>query len=556
MTLRYRILSCLIFAAMLQPIAVTAQVENVPVANQVYEFLDRLGVEGILPLYSNTMIPIPRKEVAAFLKTADQKKEYLSDAERAYLDKFKKEFAHEFDPDHEESFNLFRDGFDGILSDKEKYLYSYTDSSVSAYVDFLGSAEHRRASGDTYGTTHSSFETHGGRIRGTILNSLGFYLQGTNGTLFGNKTLALSDPHLRSNVKFNDLNSPYFDVTEGYLRAETPWFGIEFGRENTLVGTGYSDRLLLSDNSPAFDELKIDAHYKSLRFLFIHGSILSDSSPFPGLSFGGWNDIYKYLSLHRIQLSLLDKLNIGLSEMIIYRRYSPEFAYLNPIIFFKSVEHSLRDRDNAFLNLDVEYFLHPGYKAYGTILIDDIDFSKIGTGWWGNELGWQGGLAMTNLAGLQNVDAVVEYTRIDPYVYSNRTSGNDYSNNNIGLGHHLPPNSDELFVQFAFRPAQTFRAWLGYGYSRHGDNITNAGGDVVENVGGNVLQGHRDWDSPTVSFLAGNRSRRDDIQLRAAWEPVRDLFISGSYELQRIEQLWISQTAVDHFASIKIQIGK
>ena len=43
---------------------VSAQVENVPIQNQVYEFLNRMGVRGILPLYSNTMVPISRREVA------------------------------------------------------------------------------------------------------------------------------------------------------------------------------------------------------------------------------------------------------------------------------------------------------------------------------------------------------------------------------------------------------------------------------------------------------------------------------------------------------------
>lgn len=531
-----------------------AQVENVPVADPVYEFLDRLGVEGILPLYSNTMIPISRKEVARFLAVADGRRESLSDAERGYLDKFKREFARELDPDHEEVFDLFRDGTDGILSDREKYLYSYSDSNAAVYAEFVGSGEYRAASGDTYGTTHSAFETHGGRVRGTFLNSLGFYLEGTDGTLFGDKTFALSDPHLRSNVKFNDLNSPYFDVTEGYLRAETPWFGIEFGRENTLVGTGYSDRLLLSDNGPAIDAIKLDAHYKSLRFLFIHGSILADSNPFPGLLVDEPAGSFKYLALHRLQFSVADRFNIGLSEMIIYQRFSPEFAYLNPVIFFKSVEHSLRDRDNAFLNFDLEYFLRPGVKFYGTLLIDDLDFSKIGTGWWGEELGSQAGLAITNIAGLPNVDAVIEYTRIDPYVYSNRTSGDDYTNNNIGLGHHLAPNSDELFLQLAFRPLPSLRGWIGYSYTRHGDNVT-VNGVVVENVGGNLLQGHRDQDAPTVTFLGGDRSGKDDLQLRATWEPIRDLYISGGYELQRTDRFWLAQTAVDHYAMLRIQIG-
>jgi len=49
-----------------------AQIENVPVNNQVYEFLNRMGVKRILLMYSNTMIPISRKEVAEFLIKVDR----------------------------------------------------------------------------------------------------------------------------------------------------------------------------------------------------------------------------------------------------------------------------------------------------------------------------------------------------------------------------------------------------------------------------------------------------------------------------------------------------
>ncbi len=533
---------------------VWGQVENVPVSNQVYEFLDRLGVRGILPLYSNTMIPISRREVASFLVSADQKRGELSPAEIDFLDKFKREFAREIDPVHEDDAVIFRDGFKDIFSNKQKYLYEYADSNATAYVEFLGSAEYRHVNGDTYGSTHAAFETHGGRIRGTIKDKIGYFLQATDGTLYGDKTFALSDPHLRGNVKFNNLNSPYFDFTEAYLKADFGIVNLQFGREYNQIGTGYSDRLLLSANAPAFDLLKLDARYKSLRFVYLHGSIVGDSVPFPGLVQSEPSNSQKYLAMHRLQFSGFDRLNLGVSEMIIYQRYSPELAYLNPVIFFKSVEHSLRDRDNAFLNFDVEIFPYPGYKFYGTWLIDDMDFSKLGTGWWGNEFGWQGGLYATDLAGLTDVDGVVEYTRIEPYVYSNRTSGNDYTNDNIGLGPLLGPNSDEWFFQVGYRPTSSLRAWLGYSIVRHGDNVV-ANGQVVDNVGGSVVQGHRDTDSDIARFLAGNRTLRDALQIRASYEPVTNLILLASYEFQRSDMQWLDRTSYDHYASFKVQLG-
>ena len=529
------------------------QVENVPVSNQVYEYLDRMGVEGLLPLYSNTMIPLSRREVAGMLQNLEEQRGTLKAIDLEYLRKFRREFIHEIDPAREDAAVLVRDGFKDVFTEKEKYVYTYADSTASLYVEFLGTAEHRRINGDAFGSTHASFEQHGGRIRGTLKNGLGYYVQATNGALYGDKAFALSDPRLHGNVKFKDLGTPYFDFTEAYLRAELSWFNLQFGREQTLVGTGYSDRLLLSDNAPASDFIKLDAHYKSVRYLFLHASILPDSGVFPGLLVIEPSTSNKYLALHRVQFSLFDKMNVGISEMTVYQRFSPEFAYLNPIIFYKSVEHSLRDRDNSFLNFDFEVFPESGYKFYGTWLIDDIDFSKVGTGWWGNEFGWQGGMAVTDVAGVPNVDVVLEYTRLEPFVYSNRVVGNDYTHNNISLGHHLPPNSDEWFMQVTYRPARALRTWLSFTGTRHGEN-TFAGGQVDKNVGGSVTQGHRGSDPYAAPFLDGELIRTRRMQLRGSYEPINNVFLNAVYEFRSSTTSSGNTRTNDHYAAFQLRL--
>jgi len=521
-----------------------SQMENVPVNNQVYEFLHRMGVKGLLPLYSNSMLPLSRQQVAEMIRALGGKRSELTSAETGYLDKFHQEFIHEMDPAAENAEVLLRDGsLESFISDKEKYLYAYTDSSVSLYTEFIGTLEYRRATGDSYGNTHALFEEHGGRIRGTIKHRLGYYLQATNGTLFGDKTFALSDPRLRANVKFKDLNSPYFDFTEAYLRADLDWFNLQFGREYSLIGTGYHDRLLLSDNAPVFDFLKLDFQYKSLRFVFMQGSIIDDSS--------NVSELNKYLALHRIQFSLCDLMNVGVSEMIIYQRYSTDFAYLNPINFYKSAEHSLRDRDNAFLNIDLELFPIRNYKFYGTWLIDDIDFKKMGTGWWGNEFGWQGGMYIAEFAKLPNLDMAIEYTRIEPYVYSNRLAGNDYTHNNFSLGSHLEPNSDEWYFELNYRPVKQLRTWLNYSAIRHGANYLKDG--EIVNVGGDVLLGHRSADAEITHFLDGERIRTDQVQLKVVYEPITNYFLTGIYEIRQTKNS-MSQTLLDHYLTLSFHI--
>ena len=126
----------------------SAQVENVPVGNQVYDFLDRLGVRGVLPTFSTVVVPLSRREVAELLQRAAGRDSLLGDAERAYLKKFIREFAHDLGmPDDRYqiigSHESFGDAVEGSVSDREKYLFAYTDSSASLFVEFLGSYEYR-----------------------------------------------------------------------------------------------------------------------------------------------------------------------------------------------------------------------------------------------------------------------------------------------------------------------------------------------------------------------------------------------------------------------------
>jgi hypothetical protein len=500
----------------------------------VYDFLDRLGVRGVLPTFSAAVVPFSRREVADYLRQAAGRDSLLSAAEKAYLKKFMREFAHDLGlPDDRYQVigphASFREFIGGAGSDREKYLYAYTDSSASVYVEFLGSYEYRPVWGDSYGDTRVSLGTIGGRIRGTALDKFGYFLQATNGQIWGDRALALADPRLAGNVKFNDLGSPYFDYTEAYIKLQLGWFDIQFGRESRTVGVGYTEKTVLSGIAPAFDFLGFSARYRSFRFDYFHGTLVQDSVFFEGLPVTAPEGARKYLSLHRFKFSLFSTANVGLGEMVIYQRVAPEFAYLNPINFYKSAEHSLGDQDNAFIFFDLEVFPWENLKAYGSWVIDDIDFGKMGTGWWGNQFAWHAGAITTDPAGLRDIDALVEYTRIEPYTYSNRLAGNDYTHSNIPLGARLRPNSDAWAFELRYRPSERWRLAVVYAHERHGNNVVE-GDSVLRNVGGDVKQGHRPWDAPEVTFLDGIRETGDRLLARVDFEPVTNIFLLGAAE--------------------------
>lgn len=518
----------------LGPVAAAQDVEHVPFAHPVQDFIDRLGTRGVLPLESVVVRPIERREAARLLDSADVRREMMTPVERATLDKYRVEFASDLGnrPDkdlvilghHASAGSFLRD----LVSDKEKHLFAVVDSAATVIVDLLASVEYRalHASGSA---EDAMLGTIGGRFRGTIGGRLGYMLQATNGVMLGNRALALADRRLAANVKFNDLESANFDFTEAYLRLSFGWAGVEFGREYTAVGTGYGDRLLLSANAPAMDFFSIDARYRSFRFFFLHGAILADDRGGTGMLIQAPENASKYLAMHRFQFSLFDVMNFGASEMVVYQRLTPEYAYLIPINFFKSAEHQLRDRDNALLAFDLEVFPADNWKAYGTWLIDDIMMSRMGSGWWGNEFAWQAGVATTNVFGIPDVDAILEYQRVEPYVYTNRVAGNDFSHNNIALGTGVPPNADEVMAEARWLASPWLHLRAQAAYRRHGMNVM-VGDSLLRNVGGSVLQGHRVGDPENAPFLDGTKETAGRFTVAFEYEPVREVWLTGSAE--------------------------
>lgn len=536
-----------------------AQVEHVPAAHPVYEFLDRLGIKGILTAQSASMVPLERGEVMSLLHAAAAERATLGDVDGRTLDKYLREFSPEAGtrPDGDAvilgSHPGARTSLADLGSSKQKFLVAIVDSMATVYGELLGSLEYRSAHGDSRGSVDATLMTIGGRFRGTVAGRLGYFLQSTNGVISGNRAFALMDPHLATNVKLNEPDSRNFDVTEAYLRLSFGWAALQFGREYMKIGVGYGDRLMISDNAPAFDALSLDVRYKQFRFKFLHGSLLSDPVLFPGVLVKEPAEATKYIALHRFQFTLFDCVNLAANEMVIYQRLSPEFAYLNPVNFFKSAEHSLRDRDNAILMFDVEYFALPDLKLYGSWLIDDISIGRMGTGWWGNEFGWQGGAYLADVGGMQALDAVLEYTRIEPYVYSNRIAGNDYTHSGVVLGHRLPANADEILGEIRLRISENVRTRVQYAFQRHGQNITS-GDSVLRNVGGSATQGHRTQDSEVAPFLDGNRLTTHRAGVRVDYEPITDLFVSGMAEWTSVKDDALNARRRDLALSLQMRV--
>jgi hypothetical protein len=380
-------------------------------------------------------------------------------------------------------------------------------------------------------------------------------MRGYQGKVFGNTTSAMLRKDIEYNFKFNlEPDEAFFDETEGYLTADFDLVKFKLGRDRLLIGYG-NMRPLLSDNPPMFDYLSLNFNYKFLNFSYFHGKILGERFFENDPVTGGENIVgEKFLGYHRLGFNLSPQFNFGIGEIIVYGERTIDLSYLNPFAFYKSVEHSNQDRDNSMLFFDLNTKLVKGLKVFSQLILDDISFGKIGTGWWGNQAVFHVGLSSYNLYDQLPLDINLEYMRIEPYTYTHRLLKNNFTHSGYSIA-GLQPNSELFFSQINYRFSSRFNILAGFRYVIHGANPLNSDGSIKENVGGNITLGHRISDSGKVEFLKGDLEYQRMATFGVFFEPVnlyllslRLIYINNSLQKS------ISQKEIQTFVTLTIKI--
>ena len=554
-----------------------SQVELVPVKHPVYDFLKRADLNGWIEGYNSGIIPISRGSVGKYLKEVDSrvrgndrgvsgndrgvsgndskvsgndskvsgndskgsgndsKLRDFSSVDKKLLNDYMVEFGYDISGDLKKSSGILQGG-DIFDNDKQRYFYQYADSNVSFFWDVMGWLSQRNSDGDSIGVNAIGLGEFGMRFRGTMFNSVGFYLRLSNGQkLLGeNKDVdfaRITNPKWNANSKFKD-ESGNFDTFEGYLRYATKneWLALTVGREQMLSGYGYTDKMFLSDNSVPLSFIRLDMKYKKLQYFFMYGSLRGDSL--------GKEIDSKYIVTHRLNVNLFQEWKIGFFESLIIPNKDFNFSFLNPVSFLRSADYAAGDKqsfegNNAMIGFDMEVKPFKKLAWQGTMLIDDLDFGSLfsnkrnGKPANSNRFGWQTGVIWTDAFYVPNLTAALEYSRLNPFIYTHRTNKAQYSHWTLPLGLQLAPNSDEIALKFNYDITHRLNFQLKYQHQRHGEGFIFNGDTLKTNYGGTLNRGDGDIIIDNT-FLQGNRIDRDMVTARILWQPIRQIYFEGN----------------------------
>lgn len=491
---------------------------SLPLDHWAYNIVERFQAKGHLTNISDLTKPYTREEFVSFILRADSvTTKTPSGIDRGLLQKLKAEFKEDL-----EDRGIWETEIRG-----QSHLVKWYGGDYRFFFDPVVRLEGFLNWGDSYDETEKNYRHTVGLVtRGYIKNSLDFYLYTHDNRLGGDHVYtdrSQIDDKGVGYVSFEDGEVDY-DKTEASVSFKTKWFDFSLGRNSLQWGPGASGQLLLSDQSPAFDMIRLTTTVGRVKFTYLAGVLqtdLVDSSlsytPVSGRFRGVREE--KRIAAHRLEFRPHPNLNLCLSEVVVYGERGWELGYLIPVVFLWSEQHNLQDRDNLLMGFDFRWNFRRGWRVYGELVVDDIFIGKLTSDWYGNKWGATLGLSLVDPLGLAGTALTAEYTRLEPYLYTHFFPVNVYKNYHSPLGHWLQPNSELMYLKGGWWISPCLRNDVGLSYMRHGANPPGG------NVGGDVDLSHRTGDPTEKKFLDGIREKRLTLWENVSFEPHPELFV-------------------------------
>jgi hypothetical protein len=362
------------------------------------------------------------------------------------------------------------------------YLYSVNKKNFQLGINPLF---HFEGGIDNLSENVKFVNTRGIELRGVIGRRVSFYTSLTdnqaNFATFVNQRIDSNQrviPGAGRSKPFKE-NAYDFSTVTGYVSFKIiPEIALQFGQDKNFIGNGFRS-LFLSDDGNNYFFLKLQTKVWRIHYMNLFTEMIDSENDFT--VDGAY--LKKYVAMHHLSIDILDNLNIGVFEGVIHSdSVNPGFqlSYLNPIIFYRTIEYMLGSADNVVIGIDWKYNFLKHFSFYGQVLIDEFKFWELAnnTGWWANKYGLQGGLKYYDAFSLSTLDLQVEYNRVRPYTYAHSNVSNNYSQYGQSLAHPVGANLSEWVLLARYQPITKLFLYTrlilnNYGGDSNGSNWGN-----------------------------------------------------------------------------------
>jgi hypothetical protein len=234
-----------------------------------------------------------------------------------------------------------------------------------------------------------------------------------------------------------------------------------------------------------------------------------------------YREIYhkKFIAANMFTFTPVKYLNISGGNSIVYNNTSVNPAYLMPLFFYKSVDHSLSsgiDNMNSQMFFDISSRQIRNLHLYATLFIDELAISRIPKKDEWNFLSWKAGFRLSNYP-LSNISLTTEFTYTYPLAYQHNVPTITFESNRYNLGYYLKDNSREWYIALDYRPLRTLNILLYFS-------------DAIRGPDHNELGGNRLGNPPLESIEWQNKS----VGIRGSYQVINDLYTWASLGFSNI----------------------
>ena len=374
--------------------------------------------------------------------------------------------------------------------------------------------------------------SRGLELRGMIDKRIGFYTFFTdNQALVPSYVAAYRArfgvlPGEGFNKNFKTSGVDYISA-RGYINFNIiKQIALQFGHDKNFIGNGYRS-LILSDNSSSYTFLKLNTKVWKLNYTNLFTEMNAGAKT-------GADTILpkKYLAFHHLSLNVSKNFNIGIFEAVAFRGRARDsskhgqvdIAYLNPIIFYRSIEQQLGSGDNALLGMDIKWNFLRHFSLYGQLVLDEFVLKEVkaGNGWWANKQAFQAGLKYIDAFGLKNLDLQGEVNFVRPYTYAHKDNYTNFTNYNQPIMHPLGANFVEFIGIARYQPLPRLNITAKAFYTKLGADTANT------NWGGNILKDYITYQQEYGNKVGqGIATNLIFVNLNVSYMAFHNIFLDG-----------------------------
>ncbi|MBL4655872.1 MAG: hypothetical protein JKY33_08635, partial [Bacteroidia bacterium] len=313
----------------------------------------------------------------------------------------------------------------------------------------------------------------GGEIFGYIGKHFGFYANLRDH--HENEPLLLNT-YITDKSRANYRNGNEYSEMRGGVTWSWKWGSIGLIKDHFSWGNGYNGSNIFSGRTPSFPYLNLKLQpVKWLNFNYVHAWLVSeviDSLRSYQFSNGTRQVMRpKYLASNFLTIFPNKKINFSVGNSVVYSDVGIYPAYLIPVFFYKSIDHSTGSSNyigqNAQMFFDISYRPFRKVHSYVSLFLDEIGLNRMfDRAAHSNFYSFKGGIKISNI--IYKTSILIEYTRTNPATYSHFIPTTTFESNLYNLGHYLGDNAREWYVKFTYKPLKQVKINVSYLYAQVG----------------------------------------------------------------------------------------